>query len=87
VDSEGNGLDVLMQQHRDAKAAKRFFRKLLKQQGFVPRVIVTDKLKSYEVAKNQMLKSVEHRQHKELNNPCGKLASTNSSVRAANAKV
>jgi len=29
---------------------------------------VTDKLKSYEAAKNQMLKSVEHRQHKGLNN-------------------
>jgi putative transposase len=68
VDSEGKVLDVLMQQHRDTKVAKRFFRELLKQQGFVPRVIVTDKLKSYEAAKNQMLKSVEHRQHKGLNN-------------------
>lgn len=34
----------------------------------MPRVIVTDKLKSYEAAKDQMLKSVEHRQHKGLNN-------------------
>jgi putative transposase len=68
VDSEGNVLDILMQQHRDTKAAKRFFRKLLKQQGFVPRVIVTDKLKSDEAAQKQMLKSVEHRQHKGLNN-------------------
>ena len=68
VDSEGNVLDILMQRHRDTKAAKRFFRKLLKQQGFAPRVIVTDKLKSYEVAKNQMFKRVEHRQHKGLNN-------------------
>lgn len=68
VDSQGNVLDILMQQHRDTKAAKRFFRKLLKQQGFVPRVIVTDKLKSYEAAQKQMLKSVEHRQHKGLNN-------------------
>ncbi|MBD2000248.1 IS6 family transposase [Leptolyngbya sp. FACHB-541] len=70
VDSQGNVLDILMQRHRDTQAAKRFFRKLLKQQGFVPRVIVTDKLKSYEAAKNQMLKSVEHRQHKQLNNLC-----------------
>jgi putative transposase len=68
VDSEGNVLDILTQQHRDTDAAKRFFRKLLKQQGFVPRVIVTDKLKSYEAAQKQMLKSVEHRQHKGLNN-------------------
>jgi putative transposase len=68
VDSEGNVLDVLLQRHRDTKAAKRFFRKLLTKQGFVPRVIVTDKLKSYEAAKKQVLKNVEHRQHKGLNN-------------------
>jgi putative transposase len=68
VDSEGNVLDVWLQRHRDTKAAKRFLRKLLKKQGFVPRVIVTDKLKSYEAANKQVLKSVEHRQHKGLNN-------------------
>lgn len=70
VDSEGNVLDILIQPHRDIKAAKRFFRKLLEQQGFVPRVMVTDKLKSYEAAKNGMLKRVEHRQQKRLNNLC-----------------
>ncbi|MEP0919877.1 IS6 family transposase [Leptolyngbya sp. DQ-M1] len=68
VDSEGNVLDVLLQRHRDTEAAKRFFRKLLKKQGFVPRVMVTDKLKSYEAAKKQVMKNVEHRQHKGLNN-------------------
>ncbi len=68
VDSEGNVLDVLLQRQRDTKAAERFFRKLLKKQGFVPRVIVTDKLKSYEAAKKQVMKKVEHRQHKGLNN-------------------
>ena len=68
VDSEGNVLDVLLQRHRDTEAAKRFFRKLLKKQGFVPRVIVTDKLKSYEAAKKQVMPSVEHRAHKGLNN-------------------
>ncbi len=68
VDSEGNVLDVLLQRHRDTEAAKRFFRKLLKQQGFVPRVMVTDKLKSYEAAKKQVMPNVEHRQHKRLNN-------------------
>lgn len=69
VDSEGNILDVLLQRQRDTKAAERFFRKLLKKQGFVPRVIVTDKLKSYEAAKKQVMKRVEHRAHKGLNNP------------------
>lgn len=68
VDADGNVLDVLLQRHRDTKAAERFFRKLLKKQGFVPRVLVTDKLKSYEAAKKQVLKNVEHRQHKGLNN-------------------
>jgi len=41
-------------------------RKLLKKQGFVPRVIVTDKLKSYQAANKQVLKRLEHRQHKGL---------------------
>ncbi len=68
VDSEGNVLEVLLQRHRDTRAAKRFFRRLLKKQGFVPRVIVTDKLRSYEAAKKQVMKNVEHRAHKGLNN-------------------
>jgi len=70
VDAAGNVLDVLLQRHRDTKAAERFFRKLLKKQGFVPRVIVTDKLKSYEAAKKQVMQNVEHRAHKGLNNLC-----------------
>lgn len=68
VDSKGNVLEVLLQRHRDTKAAERFFHKLLKKQGFVPRVIVTDKLKSYEAAKKRVMPRVEHRQHKGLNN-------------------
>lgn len=67
VDSTGN-VQVLLQRHRDTDAAKRFFRKLLKRQGFVPRVMVTDKLKSYEAAKKRVMPSVEHRAHKGLNN-------------------
>jgi putative transposase len=59
-----------MQRHRDKAAAKKFFRKLLKKQGFAPRVIVTDKLKSYGAAKRELLPDIEHRQHKRLNNPC-----------------
>ena len=61
-------LDILVQRHRDKAAAKKFFRKLLKKQGFAPRVIVTDKLKSYAAAKRDVLPNVEHRQHEELNN-------------------
>lgn len=68
VDSEGNVLDILMQSRRNTKAAKKVLRKLLKKQGFAPRVIVTDKLKSYGAAKKEILPGVEHRQHKGLNN-------------------
>ena len=50
VDQYGNVLDVLVQSRRNTKAAKRFFRKLLKGLCYVPRVIVTDKLGSYGAA-------------------------------------
>ena len=46
VDQEGTVLDILVQSRRNAKAAKRFLRKLLKGLQYVPRVIVTDKLRS-----------------------------------------
>jgi putative transposase len=61
-------LDILVQRRRDKQAAKIFFRKLLKGLTYVPRVIITDKLKSYGAAKREMLPSVEHRQHRYLNN-------------------
>jgi putative transposase len=68
VDQEGSVLDILVQRRRDKKAAKKFFRKLLKGCQYVPRVIVTDKLKSYGAAKREILPGVEHRQHRYLNN-------------------
>ena len=68
VDQEGNVLDILVQRRRDKTAAKKFFRKLLKGCRYVPRVIVTDQLKSHEAAKREILPSVEHRQHRYLNN-------------------
>ena len=46
VDQDGIVLDILVQPRRDANAAKRFFRRLLKGLQYVPRVIVTDKLRS-----------------------------------------
>jgi len=55
VDQEGNVLDILVQRRRDKRAAKKFFRKLLKGLTYVPRVIVTDKLKSYGAAKRELL--------------------------------
>ena len=68
VDQDGNVLDILVQSRRDAKAAKRFLRKLMKKQCRTPRVLVTDKLRSYGVAHREMIRSVEHRQSKYLNN-------------------
>ena len=47
VDSEGEVLDLLVQRRRDKATALKLLRKLLKKQGFVPAVIVTDKLGSY----------------------------------------
>ncbi|RUQ58906.1 IS6 family transposase, partial [Azospirillum doebereinerae] len=68
VDRDGFVLDVLVQSRRDAEAAKRLLRKLLKKQGRAPRVLVTDKLKSCAVAKRTIMPGVEHRQHKGVNN-------------------
>jgi putative transposase len=68
VDQNGNVLDILVQSRRNKKAAKRFFRKLLKGLQYVPRVIITDKLRSYGAAKREILPGVEHRQQKGLNN-------------------
>jgi putative transposase len=68
VDQDGVVLDILVQERRNAKAAKRFFRRLLKGLQYVPRVIVTDKLRSYGVAQRQIFPEVEHRQSRYLNN-------------------
>jgi putative transposase len=68
VDQEGNVLDILVQSRRDKAAATKFFRKLLKDLAYVPRVVITDKLPSYGAAKREVLPSVAHRQHKRLNN-------------------
>jgi len=68
VDQDGHILDILVQPQRDKPAAKQFFRKLLKGLTYVPRVIITDRLKSYSAAVRDSLPSVEYRQHRYLNN-------------------
>jgi putative transposase len=57
-----------VQRRRGKTAAKKFFRKLLKVLTYVPRVIVTDKLKSYSTARREVLPGVEHRQYRYLSN-------------------
>ena len=64
----GQEIDILVQSRRNAKAAIRFFKKLLKGVQQIPRVMVTDKLRSYKAAKRKILKKVEHRAHKGINN-------------------
>jgi putative transposase len=68
VDQHGNVLDVLVQPRRNAVAAKRFFHRLLKGLQYVPRVIVTDGLSSYQVAHREIVPSVAHRRSNYLNN-------------------
>src|SRR5882762_7718721 len=68
VDQDGDVLDILVQSRRDKKVAKKFFRKLLKGLRYVPRFIVTDKLRSYLAAKAELLPSIEHWQQKYQNN-------------------
>jgi putative transposase len=68
VDQHGVVLDILVTSRGDTRAATRFFRKLLKNLKYAPRVLITDQLGSYQAARRQMLRSVEHRQSKYLNN-------------------
>lgn len=67
VDSNGEVLDILVQSRRNARAAKRFISKLIARWGN-PRVIVTDKLRSYGAALRKLALNVDHRAHKGLNN-------------------
>ncbi len=60
VDQDGDVIDILLQPRRDRRAAARFFRKLLKGQGGVPRRLVTDKLRSYAAAQRTVMPSVIH---------------------------
>ena len=68
VDQVGVVLNILMQSRRDAGATKRFFKRPLKGLQYVPRIIVTDKLRGYGVAQRALLPDVEHRQSRYLNN-------------------
>ncbi len=68
VDQEGDVIDILVQRYRSARAAKRFFRRLLKGQRCTPRELVTDKLKSYGAARRMEMPSVEHNTARYANN-------------------
>jgi hypothetical protein len=68
VDHEGEVLDVLVQSRRDSRAALRLMRKLLRKQGFVPKLLVTDKLRSYGSAFRQLQLTCPYEQGLRKNN-------------------
>ena len=60
VDEDGDVLDILVQAHRNRRAAVRFFRTLLKTQGRIPRRLITDQLRAYAAAGRTVMPSVVH---------------------------
>ena len=68
VDQDGDVIDILVQSRRNRQSATRFFRKLLKDQGRVPRRVVTDKLRSYAAAHRLVMPSVAHSTRQYENN-------------------
>lgn len=67
VDANGDVLDILVQSQRNAKAAKRFLKRLIDRYGN-PRVVITDKLRSYIKPIKSLAPDADHRAHKGLNN-------------------
>ncbi len=68
VDQDGVVLDILVQARRNATAAKRFLKRLLAGLRYKPKRLVTDGLRSYGVAKREVLPHVRHRTGRYLNN-------------------
>jgi len=72
ADQDGEVVDVYLQERRDAKAAKRFFKRFLKSGG-MPREIVTDKLRSYGVAHRSITPGSHHNTQQYANNRAGEV--------------
>ncbi len=53
-------LDNRIQPRHNQRAALRFFRKLIKGLRYVPRVIITDPLKTDQVTRKERIPGVEH---------------------------
>src|ERR1700755_3434083 len=62
VDDQGEVLDMLVQRRRDSRSALQLMRKLLKNRGFVPKLLVTDKLRSYVCAFRRLRLTCRHEQ-------------------------
>jgi putative transposase len=70
LDQDGEVVDVFLQHRRDGKAAKRFFKRLIKKYQGEPRKIVTDKLRSYGVAHRELIPETIHDTSQYANNRC-----------------
>jgi putative transposase len=68
VHHEGEVLDMLVQRRCDTRAALRLMHKLLKKQGFVPKLLVTDTLRSYASAFRRLRLTCPHEQGLRRNN-------------------
>jgi len=68
VDQDGEVVDVYLQAKRDGVAAKRFFKRLLRSHSGEPRKIVTDKLRSYGVARRELTPDAIHDTSQYANN-------------------
>jgi len=60
VDQDGYVLDEILQTRRNTEAARRLLTRLLKRQGLRPSRKITDKLKSYEVARRKIRLAIRH---------------------------
>ena len=60
VDQDGEVVDVYLQARRDGTTARRFFKRLLRNNRGDPRKILTDKLRSYGVAHRELIQGTIH---------------------------
>jgi putative transposase len=79
VDQDGDVIDILVQPRRDGRAARRFFRQLLKNQRRAPLRLVMDKLGSYRVVHRDLMPVVPHDVSRYANNRRG-IASTHATA-------
>ncbi len=68
IDQDGEAVDVFLQKRRNTRAAKRFFKRLVKKHKGEPRKIVTDKLRSYDVAHRELIPEAIHDNAQYANN-------------------
>ena len=68
VDHEGEILDMLVQRRRNKRAALRLMHKLLRKHGVRPKLVVTDKLRSYGAAFRDLHLTCRHDQGLRKNN-------------------